>query len=353
MKFELEPTITKQYLLDKASQETYLEYYLGVPVKKGLFKSPLRVDNNPTCSFYRTKNGDIILKDFNGSFYGNFINVVMYKYGLSYYKALKMIANDFGYIHLPKYKKNPKPVIESQNELKESKEANIQVEIQDFSKEELEWWAQFGITEKILKKFKVFSCKAVFLNGNLFTMSSSNYLIFGYYRGKNENDIELWRIYFPIHRKYDPRFLSNWKSFLLQGSKQLPKEGDTLVVTKSLKDVMTLYSLGITAVAPNSENLFLTTSQFSKLKSRFKRIIVFYDNDLAGFHNMNKIRKSYDIECVWIPRSYGAKDISDYYKLYGKDKTLELIKLCQTKLMKNQKENEMEHIPEEKVIATN
>ena len=33
------------------------------------------------------------------------------------------------------------------------------------------------------------------------------------------------------------------------------------------------YSLGITAIAPNSENLFLTESQFSKLKSRFKRII--------------------------------------------------------------------------------
>ena len=41
MKLEFEPTITKQYLLDRASQETYLEYYLGIPVKKGLFKSPL------------------------------------------------------------------------------------------------------------------------------------------------------------------------------------------------------------------------------------------------------------------------------------------------------------------------
>ena len=66
MKFEIEPTITKQYLLDRASQETYLEYYLDIPVKKGLFKSPLRKDNNPTCSFYKNKSGDIILKDFSG-----------------------------------------------------------------------------------------------------------------------------------------------------------------------------------------------------------------------------------------------------------------------------------------------
>lgn len=111
----------------------------------------------------------------------------------------------------------------------------------------------------------------------------------------------------------------------MQGAKQLPKEDDVLVITKSLKDVMTLYSLGITAIAPNSENLFLTESQFSKLKSRFKRIIVFYDNDLTGIHNMNKIRKSFDVECMWIPRSYGAKDISDFHKMYGREKTLELI----------------------------
>ena len=74
LSFEIEPTINKQYLLSKYSEETYMEYYLGIPVKKGLFKSPLRVDNTPTCSFYRNKSGDLIFKDFNGSFSGNFIN---------------------------------------------------------------------------------------------------------------------------------------------------------------------------------------------------------------------------------------------------------------------------------------
>lgn len=43
MVLEYEPKITKKYLLERQSQETYLEYYLGIPVKKGLFKSPLRM----------------------------------------------------------------------------------------------------------------------------------------------------------------------------------------------------------------------------------------------------------------------------------------------------------------------
>lgn len=325
MELQFKQRLTKQYLLDRASQETYLEYYLGIPVKKGIFKSPLREDNSPTCSFYKNASGDIILKDFSGQFYGNFINVVMYKYGLTYAQAIKMIANDFGYIKHPTYKKNPKPITISETCYEPPKESIIQVEIQEFSKEELEWWIQFGITEEILRKFKVFSCKTIFLDGNFFMESSRRCPIFGYYRGKNADGFELWRIYFPKHRKNELRFLSNWKSFLLQGSKQLPERGDTLVVTKSMKDLMCLYSMGITAIAPNSENLFLTDNQYCKLKERFDRIVVFYDNDLPGIHNMNKIRKGHDVQCVWIPRKYGAKDISDFYKMYGRDETLKLI----------------------------
>lgn len=35
MEIQIEPTITKDYLLSKYPQETYMEYYLGIPVKKG------------------------------------------------------------------------------------------------------------------------------------------------------------------------------------------------------------------------------------------------------------------------------------------------------------------------------
>lgn len=321
MKFEFEPTITKSYLLERATQETYLEYYLGIPVKKGLFRSPLRDDKSPTCAFYKNVQGDIIFKDFNGSFSGNFISVVMYKYNCTYYTALRIIANDFGYIKHPKLTKNTKPIKISTTTFKDCGSANIQIEVKDFGANELEWWNQYGITKETLKKFKVYSCKTVFLNGRIFTHASFSKPIYGYYRGKT--DVELWRIYFPYNK--EPRFLSNWKSYMLQGSKQLPKEGDLLVITKSMKDVMCLYNLGITAIAPNSENLFLTDKQYAKLKTRFKRIVLFYDNDLPGIHNMKKFHKEYNIPCIWIPRKYKAKDISDFYKLYGYEKTKELI----------------------------
>ena len=54
----------------------------------------------------------------------------------------------------------------------------------------------------------------------------------------------------------------------------MPKNGEYLVLTKSLKDCMTFYSLGIPAIAPMSETCFLTDSQYSKVIQRFKKVIL-------------------------------------------------------------------------------
>lgn len=342
MQFDLNITkVTKEYLLSKNSQETYLEYYLGIPVKKGLFRSPLREDRTPTCAFYRNKSGDVIFKDFSGKFSGNFISVVMEINKCSYGRALNIIANDFGYKTTKGLIRNKKPISISPRKLEETKPSEIRVEVRPFSEEELNWWKQYGITESILKKFKVFSCKTVFLNDTIFSCSTKSNPSYGYYRGKNDNGIELWRIYYPTRNQY--RFISNWSASMIQGAKQLPSSGETLVVTKSMKDVMCLYSLGITAIAPNSENLFISDSQFDKLVRRFTNIVLFYDNDLPGIRNMNKIRKNigklnYNLKCIWLPRGT-AKDISDFHSKYGREKTIEMIRkaeeILQVKLIPN------------------
>ena len=89
---------------------------------------------------------------------------------------------------------------------------------------------------------------------------------------------------------------------------------------------MTLYAMGITAIAPNSENLFVTDNQYQKLKNKFKYILVLYDNDLPGIQGLQKIKHKYpEIKIAFIPRKYEAKDISDFYKKYKKEKTNKLI----------------------------
>ena len=62
-----------------------------------------------------------------------------------------------------------------------------------------------------------------------------------------------------------------------------------------------------------------------------------YDNDQAGITNMKKIKKEHkDLLYYFIPRRYNAKDISDFYKMYGKRKTLEFIKESILKFKNNE-----------------
>ena len=320
---EIPPKLSKELIEDRVGQETLMSTYYGVPIKKGLFKATHRSDSKPTVGYYWNNKGRLIVKDFGSDFCGDWISVLRYKFNCDYYNALKIAANDFGIIKSSKLVKNK--IVKPVETLPESKQAIIQVEIRPFQQYELDWWAKFGITEKTLKKFKVFSCKNVWLNGNLFHLEQEKQLVFGYYGGTKDG-VELWRIYFGS-RRGSIRFVSNWKKDKIQGTHMLPKEGgDLLIITKSQKDCMTLYELGITAIAPCSENSFINEKQYQKLKLMFKHIICLYDNDLPGLKAMRGFKKEFpEIIFTCIPRNRGAKDISDFYKAYGKKKTIELI----------------------------
>lgn len=89
---------------------------------------------------------------------------------------------------------------------------------------------------------------------------------------------------------------------------------------------MCLYELGNVAIAPVTENIFVTESQYEKLKNKFDHKILFYDNDYPGIKSMNKIRKEFpDLHVMYIPRKYGVKDFSDFRKKYGEKKSIDLI----------------------------
>ena len=319
---EIEQKITKELLLQHNSEETYMEHYLGIPVKKGLWVSPLRPDKKPTASFYRNKKGDLIFHDFGEPFSGNFISVVCKLFGCSYYKALKIIANDFNIVSFKNYEVNP-PKIEYSNESfkEEGSSCNLQIRQKDFSKDELAWWKSFGISLRTLNKYKVFSCESIFLNGNYFESSNKNNFIFGYYGGKS-GDRELWRIYMPMKKSY--RFLSNWNSSLIQGIKQLPKESDYCIFVKSLKDTMLLDEYGFVACSPNSETTIPSHNLIQRIINKYHNIIVFFDNDLAGVKNANKYKKLFNCRCIFIRRKY-AKDISDLFKVLPHNQFLEVI----------------------------
>lgn len=317
----LQPKITKDFILSKVNQESIMQYYTGADVNsKKLFLSPLRKDNHVTCSIYKSKSGILYLHDFATNEHIDCWNLVMRLYNCNYYEALKIIAQDFGLINSNVVKIKAPKIVES---LKETESSIIQVQIKDFTEEELNWWKSFGISKKTLKKYHVFSLQHVFLNGELKFTSSEQCPIYGYYFGKDKNHEEKWKIYFPARTEF--RFLNNTSKKLLQGYKQLPKEGNLLVISKSMKDIMAMYEFNIPAVAPNSETLFINDKQLEEFKQRFKHILVLYDNDRPGLWNMVQIRRQHpELNFFFIPRSL-SKDFTDTLKMVGIDKMKELV----------------------------
>lgn len=319
------PKLNKDLILSTLSEEQIFSFYIGSEIKsKKLFRSKLRNDKNPTCSMYRNKSGTLIYKDFATGQHLNCFAYVMEMFRCDYHTSLKIIANDFNIVHDSSFVKNRGKIISKDFRIEEKEFSKIQIEVQDFTELELKWWAKYGITPEILKKYNVYSCKHVFLNDQLIAKSQQHCPIFGYY-GKKYQGNELWKIYFPKRKEY--RFMGNYPSRKMQGYEQLPKTGKICVITKSQKDCMTLYSLGIPACAPNSETIIPNETIISDLKKRFKYIICLWDNDYTGISFLNKFRHKYpELIYTWIPRELKAKDISDYYKEYGRKETIKLIK---------------------------
>ena len=323
MNLSFEPKLTKELILSKFSEEQLMEYYLNIPVKKGLVRSPLREDKRPTCSFFRNNKGTLMFKDFATGQCLDIFSIVQQIFRCNYFEALRIIANDFGIIQSKTLQKNPGKINENPIKIEDKEISKIQVEIQDFTELELKWWAKYGITPEILKKFNVYSCKHVFLNDQLFAKSQQHCPIFGYY-GKKYHGLELWKIYFPKRTNY--RFIGNYPSKKLQGYDNLPKSGKICVITKSQKDVMALYAYGIPACAPNSETIIPSEFIINDLTSRFGHVFALWDNDRTGVTFLNKIKKKYpQIKCLIIPRNLEAKDFSDLRAKYGYKKTKEFI----------------------------
>ena len=89
---------------------------------------------------------------------------------------------------------------------------------------------------------------------------------------------------------------------------------------------MALYEYGITAIAPCSENLFVTESQYIKLKQKFKKIYLLYDLDGPGIRAAKKIKREFpEVKVLLTPRELRYKDFSDLRKGLGYNKTLKLV----------------------------
>lgn len=295
--------ITLDYILSKVTEYDIYARYIGQFKIGFIYNSPFREDKNPSFGIFRSrKSGKLLFKDHGNSECGDVIKFVELYTGLTNYNdILNRIVTDMSITNNTKLKSTKQY---------ESKDTVIGVVRQDWTDVDKQYWSQFGITKETLTKFNVFSIKYYLCDG----------IVKGIY--KNENPMYAYKVYdhFKIYRPLADKY-TKWRNNLapydIQGYEQLPKKGDLLIITKSLKDVMCLYEMGYTAISPSSESTFLTPNVIDALKRRFKRILICFDRDISGVKNMRKISLKTGLKGFLVHKKWKAKDISDAIKLNG------------------------------------
>ena len=302
-----EENITLEWILSKVTEYDIYSAYIGNFKVGMIYNSPFRKDKNPSFGcYYSRKTKQLLFKDHGTGDCGNIIKFVSLLTGLSNYSdILKDIVNKLKIT-------NDTQLVSSKHYIP-STETVIGIVRQPFTQTDIDYWSQFNISLDTLKKFNVNSIKYYLCNG----------VVKGIY--KESNPMYAYKVYnhFKIYRPLGDKY-TKWRNNLtendIQGFKQLPKFGDLLVITKSLKDVMCLYEMGISAISPSSESTFIPDKALEQLKKRFKRILILFDRDSTGIHYLRKMSLKTGLNGFLINKRYKAKDISDAVKLNGFDK---------------------------------
>jgi hypothetical protein len=328
------PILSKEIIFSKISSEDIFREYCS-PFKKigEHFNSELRADPKPSAIIDWIR-GDLMYSDFGDGLHIRAIEYVKQKFNIDYWDALEKIYNDF---KLEKDETNRKITTSNtfitysisisntnskyRHKSRENQPTIIRIKKRNFnSKDKQYWYDRYYISKKTLKKFNIIPISHFWINDKLFIADELCYC-YNFYWDTKEHYAR--KIYQPFSKTN--KWISNGGIGIVQGECMLPKSGELLIISKSLKDVLCYYNLGYSAIAPPSETSWIPQKYLEKQLKRFNKIIINFDQDSCGRTQSEKYSKEWNIPYILIPEQYKSKDLSDLIYNHGLNKAKEVI----------------------------
>lgn len=325
-----ESSVTLSDILEKTTEANILSFYLGVTEVPCIIHSPLRKDNRPSFGLYSPNGKRIYFVDFATKDRGGIFDLLCQMWGCSYKEVLIRINKDIPKlcsIGTPNVHKHIPCTVRSTIECKKS--TDLQCKVRDWASYDVEYWESYGISLDWLKYAEVYpiSHKIIIKNGNKYVFKADKYA-YAYVEHK-EGKVTL-KVYQPFN-KDGYKWSSNIDRSVWSLWTKIPKFGNNLIISSSVKDCLNIMcNLGIPAICMQGEGYKPKPQIIEELKSRYKNIILFYDNDYNNPDNPGKkdsieLSLEYNLKRVEIPVKYESKDPSDLFKKYGRNRYLEIM----------------------------
>lgn len=307
--------------MDRVSQGDILAHYFNITCLPVLINSPLRRDSHPSFSIYSPDGERVKYVDYATGEKGDIYSLMQKYFCLSFSDVIRKIGRD---CHLNHVENTFCGVTYRGKKFSSRIQSDIKVKVRDWEQYDIEYWQSYGISLPWLKYAEVYpiSHKIVYKNNERFVFPAAKY---AYAFVERKEDKVTMKIYQPFSRLYkwsnksDGSVVGLWT--------KVPQKGNKLIICSSLKDALCLWSnIHIPCVYMQSETTSMSNTAQQVLKSRYKHIFVCFDNDAPGLKDAENFSAQTGFKNIVLPSFDGGKDISDFYKLKGKEEFIKTIK---------------------------
>ena len=305
----------------KIGDENIAKKYLGITKIPCVIKSPLRVDNRPSFAIYQHDDGSIYYMDYATGEKGSLYSLLCSLWHSSFLDVISKIVGGF----------DQQQIECSQQQLRKQtgkiiarNQVALQCKVREWQSYDIDYWQSYGISLQWLKYAEVYpiSHKIVIKDDKKYTFGADKYAYCFVERKEGKVTLKVYQPFntkgFKWSNKHDRSVISLWT--------KVPEKGKRICICSSLKDALCLWAnTGIPAISVQGEGYSMSETAINELKKRFERIYVLFDNDDPGLKDGEKLSHETGFINVVLPPFKGGKDISDYYKIKGKEAFVELI----------------------------